>query len=102
MPLRVWVPLDYAGALIANAAWMGAGVVLGRAVMNDDGTLNEHPALRIGFAVVAALFFLVLRSEWLKSQRKQKEAEEAEREHVLVTVDGDAEPGGTQRTEEGP
>jgi membrane protein DedA with SNARE-associated domain len=88
MPLRIWVPLDHAGALISNAAWMGAGVILGRAVMNDDGTLNEHPALRIGAMVASVVFGLVVYSEWLKSQRKQREAEEGEGDRVLVTPDG--------------
>ena len=41
MPLRVWPPLDYFGALLANAVWMGAGAILGRAVLNNDGTLTN-------------------------------------------------------------
>jgi membrane protein DedA with SNARE-associated domain len=39
IPLRIWLPLDYSGALIANGIWVGSGFILGRAVLNEDGTL---------------------------------------------------------------
>jgi membrane protein DedA with SNARE-associated domain len=61
MPLRIWVPLDYLGALIANTVWVGSGAVLGTAVLTDEGTLEQHPALRIGLALAAMAWFLVMQ-----------------------------------------
>lgn len=60
LPLRMWMPLDYAGAVIANSIWIGAGAVLGRAVLTDDGRLEQHPALRIGLAVGATVWLLLM------------------------------------------
>lgn len=74
MPLRVWLPLDYSGALLANAVWMGAGAILGRAVLNEDGTLNEHPALRLGLVAAVALWVVVIQRE-IKKQRAGRQAE---------------------------
>jgi len=61
MPLRIWIPLDYLGAFIANAVWVGSGAILGTAVLTEDGTLEQHPALRIGLAVAAMAWFLVMQ-----------------------------------------
>ena len=61
LPLRVWVPLDFTGAIIANTVWVGAGAILGRTLLTDRGTLNEHPALRIGLAVLAVVWLLVVQ-----------------------------------------
>jgi membrane protein DedA with SNARE-associated domain len=61
MPLRIWVPLDYLGAMIANAVWVGSGAVFGTAVLTDRGTLNPHPALRVGLALAAVVWFLVMQ-----------------------------------------
>lgn len=71
MPLRLWMPLDYLGAIIANVVYMGAGVVFGRALLNPDGTLNEHPALRIGFIVAAAVWVALVRREYLKTKARR-------------------------------
>jgi membrane protein DedA with SNARE-associated domain len=60
LPLRMWMPLDYAGAAIANSIWIGAGAVLGRAVLTEDGLLEQHPALRIGLAVGATVWLLMM------------------------------------------
>ena len=76
LPLRVWMPLDYLGAIIANSAWVGAGYLLGQAVLTEDGTLEEHPALRIGLGVGAFLWFVVAHREFAKSYR-QAQSEEA-------------------------
>ncbi len=70
LPLRVWVPLDYAGAILANAAWMGAGAVLGRAVLTPDGTLEQHPALRIGLFAAAVAWLVFVRREVERSRRR--------------------------------
>ena len=60
LPLRMWIPLDYAGAVIANSIWIGAGAVLGSAVLTEDGRLEQHPALRIGLAVGATVWLLLM------------------------------------------
>lgn len=61
MPLRIWVPLDYLGAIISNTLWIGAGAVFGTAVLTEDGRLEEHPALRIGLGAVAFIWFYVVQ-----------------------------------------
>jgi membrane protein DedA with SNARE-associated domain len=76
LPLRMWMPLDYAGALIANSIWIGAGALLGRAVLTDDGRLEQHPALRIGLAVGATVWLLLMRRVL---QRKLEQVREPER-----------------------
>lgn len=79
MPLRVWLPLDYLGALIANAVWMGAGAMLGRAVLNEDGTLNEHPALRLGLVAAVLLWVIVVQREMKKYRARRAAEMEAQR-----------------------
>ncbi|MBX7112133.1 MAG: VTT domain-containing protein [Dehalococcoidia bacterium] len=101
MPLRAWLPLDYLGALLANAVWMGAGAIFGRALLNEDGTLNEHPALRLGIVAAVLLWVVVIQRE-LKKQRARRQADlEAQGERLRATTvggaptgpaDGDAEP----------
>lgn len=96
IPLRVWVPLDYAGALIANSVWVGSGFMLGTAVLDEDGKLEEHPALRIGLAVAGMAWFLVMREVMQRRIRSIREREAAqafaaevgaEAEHQVSTVD---------------
>ena len=79
LPLRIWMPLDYLGALIANLVWVGSGAVFGRAVLTERGTLEQHPALRIGIIVLAVAWLLVARRT-LRSRRRglDLEAERAE------------------------
>ena len=60
LPLRTWMPLDFTGAVISNSLWIGSGALLGRAVLTDDGRLEEHPALRIGLAVAATVWLLLM------------------------------------------
>ena len=76
LPLRLWMPLDYLGALIANSAWVGAGYLLGRAVLTEDGRLEQHPALRIGLAVSAFLWFFVVQRQLAKGFRRAQSEEE--------------------------
>ncbi len=59
LPWQVWLPLDVLGAVIANSVWIGSGALLGRAILTDDGRLEQHPLLRIGL-LLAALTWLVL------------------------------------------
>ena len=75
LPLRVWMPLDYAGAVIASAAWVGAGAIFGRALLTDDGTLNDHPALRIGLGVAAMAWVWFVHREFQKAKRRESEAQ---------------------------
>lgn len=62
IPLRIWAPLDYLGACIANGVWVGGGYLLGTAVLTEDGKLEQHPAIRIGLAALAVTWFLVMRT----------------------------------------
>ena len=78
IPLRIWMPLDYAGAVIANTVWVGAGFILGTAVLDEDGKLNQHPALRIGLAVAATVWFMVMREAMQRRIRAIREREAAE------------------------
>lgn len=80
LPLRVWMPLDYAGAVIADLVWVGSGALLGGAVLTERGTLEQHPALRIGLAVLAVVWVLfayrtlLRRLRELRAQRASEEA----------------------------
>ena len=76
LPLRVWMPLDYTGAVIANVVWIGSGAVLGQAVLTERGTLEQHPALRIGLAVLAVAWVLVA-GRTLSRRRRQLRALQA-------------------------
>ncbi len=82
IPLRIWMPLDYLGAVIANSVWVGAGFLFGTAVLDEDGKLEEHPALRIGLALFAMAWFLIMREAMQRRIRgiREREAEEAARE----------------------
>lgn len=68
MSLWIWLPLDAVGAVLANTAYMGAGAILGRAVLTPDGRLEEHPALRIGLFVAAAFWVWLVRREWQRTR----------------------------------
>lgn len=70
LPLRIWMPLDYMGAVISNTLWVGAGAVFGTAVLTEDGRLEEHPALRIGLAGVAFIWFYVVQGLLAKRMRE--------------------------------
>lgn len=76
LPLRVWMPLDYLGAALSNTAWVGAGWLLGRAVLTEDGTLQQHPALRIGLAVAAVAWYLAARHVFARGRRRSRERPE--------------------------
>ena len=79
LPLRVWVPLDYLGAVISNTGWVGAGWLLGQAVLTEDGTLEQHPVLRLGLAAIAVALYLLFRREYARAYgRVTAEAEAAE------------------------
>ena len=79
LPLRIWLPLDYLGAVFSNGVWMGAGAVLGQAVLTERGTLEPHPALRIGLVVLAFAWVLFARRALLRSMRElpEKPADDA-------------------------
>ncbi len=75
MPLRIWMPLDYLGAAISNTLWIGAGAVFGTAVLTEDGRLEEHPALRIGLATVAFIWFYAVQGALAKRMREAADRE---------------------------
>ncbi|MEX1022826.1 MAG: DedA family protein [Dehalococcoidia bacterium] len=91
IPLRVWLPLDYAGAVIANAVWVGGGFLLGTAVLTEDGKLEQHPALRIGLAVAATVWFLAMRAT-MQRRVRTLQAEEASAAVVIERA-----PDGVER-----
>ncbi|MGE0227061.1 MAG: DedA family protein [Dehalococcoidia bacterium] len=95
MPLRVWLPLDYLGAALANAVWMGAGAILGRAVLNEDGTLNEHPALRLGLVAAALLWVVVIQRE-INKQRERRRVELEAQSDRLRTLTSSRSAGGAE------
>ena len=101
MPLRIWMPLDYAGATIANAVWIGGGAILGTAVLTDDGTLEQHPALRIGLGVLAMAWFVVMhrvvggRLRELQASRDEPGAIEDVRSEELAAGEGRRERTGS-------
>lgn len=79
LPLRVWMPLDYTGAVIANLVWVGSGALLGEAVLTESGTLEQHPALRIGLAALAVVWLLFARRTLLRQMavlRAQRTSQE--------------------------
>ena len=90
MPLRYWIPLDYFGAVLANVIYMGAGVIFGRALLTPQGTLDEHPALRLGFIVAAVVWALLVRREFKKSRAERHHAD-PEAPHVPVASTPPAE-----------
>ena len=85
LPARVWMPLDYMGAVIANGVWVGAGAIFGRALLTEDGTLESHPAIRIGLGAVAMVWAL-LSYRALQARAREMRAGQAS--------DGDAVPVG--------
>lgn len=86
LPLRVWVPLDYLGAVIANVIWVGAGAVVGSATLTEQGTLEQHPALRLGVLALATVWVLVAQRSVMQRWRQIRA------EDVAGTIDGS---GGT-------
>lgn len=86
VPLRVWMPLDYLGAIIANSAWVGAGVIFGRALLTDDGTLRQHPALRIGLAIGAVAWLLLVQRQLLSSARSERAAQQEDADEVTTVA----------------
>jgi membrane protein DedA with SNARE-associated domain len=75
LPLRAWIPLDYAGAALFNVIWVGLGYVLGQVVLTEDGRLKDHPSVRIGFIVLGVVSALVAQHLY---ERKRAEIEAAE------------------------
>jgi membrane protein DedA with SNARE-associated domain len=76
LPMWTWAPLDYLGALISNAVWVGSGALFGTAVLSEDGTLKQHPALRIGLFVLALGWFYGMQT-LARRRMRQLEALEA-------------------------
>ncbi|HJM74806.1 MAG TPA: DedA family protein [Dehalococcoidia bacterium] len=73
-PLRIWMPLDYLGAVLANLAWVGAGALLGQAVLTERGTLETHPALRIGLVTLVVAYAVFVQRSMLR-RRSELRAE---------------------------
>ena len=86
LPLRVWMPLDYLGAVISNTGWVGAGWLLGQAVLTEEGTLEPHPALRLSLAAVAVVLYVLFRREW--SRAYARVSADADADADADTTDG--------------
>lgn len=61
IPLPIWMPLDYIGAVIANLVWVGGGAIFGTTLLTPDGLLKENLILRIALIVLAVIWFLLLQ-----------------------------------------
>lgn len=85
MPLRVWMPLDYLGALISAAVWVGAGAIFGRTILTEDGTLQQHPVLRVGLIVLAFAWLVVVQRELWRSIERQRAEEQLHAEVFAAT-----------------
>lgn len=77
MSLRVWVPLDFLGAILANLVWVGGGFILGFAVLTDEGKLQESPIIRFGLIGLAMAWFLLMRGMFDRRMRELRERETA-------------------------
>lgn len=78
LPLRVWGPLDFVGAVIADTVWVGAGAIFGRALVTEDGTLSQHPALRVTLYVAAVGWVLLAQREVLRAYARHRTQQAAE------------------------
>jgi hypothetical protein len=74
---------------------MGAGAILGRAMLNPDGTLNEHPLLRIGLVAAVLFWVVVVQRELNKGRARRRAAEETERE-AIEALASESEASGDQ------
>ena len=61
IPLPVWMPLDYIGAVIANLVWVGGGALFGTTLLTSDGRLKENIILRIALFIAAVVWFLLIQ-----------------------------------------
>jgi membrane protein DedA with SNARE-associated domain len=86
MPAWTWAPLDYLGAVISDAVWVGSGALLGTAVLSEDGTLKQHPTLRIGLFMLAAAWFLGMHHLATRRMRQLDALEVARSEGDTVEV----------------
>ena len=82
VPLRVWVPLDALGAATSNLVWMGTGAVLGRAVLTERGTLEQHPALRIGLIALAVVWVALVQGALIRRRRREQAQAAAEASRI--------------------
>ena len=57
---------------------MGSGAALGRAVLTEEGTLEQHPALRIGLAVAATAWLLLVTRAFGRRSRELRASADAE------------------------
>ena len=77
MPRRRWMPLDYLGAVLSDTVWVGAGALFGTAILTEDGRLEEHPALRIGLAAAAFVWFYFVQGVLTRRWRELASLEES-------------------------
>jgi membrane protein DedA with SNARE-associated domain len=105
MPLRVWMPLDFLGAAISNAIWVGAGALFGAAMLEPDGTLKQHPALRIGLYLLAVGWFVAMQSiaqRRLRDLRGEESSEDASPEAATGADQAELGPDADNETDRAP
>ena len=56
--------------------WVGAGAVVGSATLTERGTLEQHPALRLGVLALATVWVLIAQRSVVQRWR-QIRAEDA-------------------------
>lgn len=88
LPLRIWGPLDFIGAVLADSIWVGAGAIFGRTLVTEEGTLSQHPALRVTLYVAAIAWVLVAQREVIRAYTRHREQEAAERPPAALSSDG--------------
>lgn len=82
VPVHLWAPLDLSGVVLANLVWVGAGFVFGTAILTPQGTLQEHPIVRVGLVVIAVAYVLLMRRVMLgrlREVRRRRTDQEAAR-----------------------
>lgn len=90
LPLRIWIPLDYLGAVLSSAIWVGVGAIFGAAVLTEDGTLEQHPALRIGLATAAVGWALFLRRAIARASERLEARDRAATAHRTMDPEDEA------------
>ena len=76
------MPLDALGAATSNLVWMGTGAVLGRAVLTERGTLEQHPALRIGLIALAVVWVALVQGALIRRRRREQAQAAAEASRI--------------------
>ena len=86
IPLAVWLPLDVFGAVFFNAVWVVGGYAFGALLLQENGALKESPAIRLGLAASALIWFFVLRHLFDRRMRETRAAEERSQQAAAAAL----------------